>query len=71
MEANYVNWLVGNGVVIASGFGIPEWDSAAKASIEGYFPDRDVHMITAPTIWYYGGGVHCITNDQPALSITH
>ena len=69
LEANYVNWFVGNNVVIATGFGVPEWDNAAKDSIEGYFPDRDVHMITAPTIWYYGGGVHCVTNDQPALSI--
>jgi agmatine deiminase len=69
LEANYVNWLVGNGVVIATGFGVPEWDSAARATIEGYFPDRDVHLITAPIIWYYGGGVHCVTNDQPALSI--
>ncbi len=70
LEANYVNWLVGNGVVIATGFGIPEWDNAAKAVIEGFFPDRVVRMIATPTIWYYGGGVHCVTNDQPALSIT-
>jgi len=69
MEANYVNWLVGNGVVIATGFGIPEWDSAARSTIEGYFPDRDIHMITSPTIWYYGGGVHCVTNDQPRRGI--
>ena len=69
LEANYVNWLVGNGVVIATGFGVPKWDNAAKAAIESYFPNRDVHMITAPIIWYYGGGVHCVTNDQPALSI--
>jgi len=69
MEANYVNWLVGNGVVIATGFGIPEWDSAAKSAIEGYFPGRDVHMIITPTIWYYGGGVHCVTNDQPRSRI--
>ncbi len=66
MEAIYVNWLVGNGVVIATGFGIPQWDAAAKKVIQGFFPDRDVHMVTAPTIWYYGGGVHCVTNDQPA-----
>jgi len=71
LEANYVNWLVGNNVVIAAGFGVSEWDNAAKKDIEGYFPDRDVHIITAPTIWYYGGGVHCVTNDQPALSITN
>jgi len=69
MEAVYVNWLVGNGFVLATGFGVPEWDAAAKKTIEGFFPDRDVHMVTTPMIWYYGGGVHCVTNDQPALSI--
>jgi agmatine deiminase len=69
MEANYVNWLVGNGVVIATGVGVSEWDRAARSTIEGYFPDRDVHMITTPTIYYYGGGVHCITNDQPRSRI--
>jgi len=69
LEAVYVNWLVANGVVIVSGFGNPKWDASAKKAIEGFFPNRDVHMITTPTIWYYGGGVHCVTNDQPANSI--
>ncbi len=69
MDAIYVNWLVGNGVVIATGFGIPQWDASAKKTIQGFFPDRDVHMITTPTIWYFGGGVHCVTNDQPSQSI--
>ncbi len=71
MDAIYVNWLVGNGVVIATGFGIPQWDASAKKALQGFFPNRDVHMITTPTIWYYGGGVHCVTNDQPAPSIIH
>jgi len=69
MQAVYVNWLVGNGFVLATGFGVPQWDASAKKAIKGFFPDRDVHMITTPMIWYYGGGVHCVTNDQPALSI--
>ncbi len=71
MDAIYVNWLVGNGVVIATGFGNSQWDASAKKTLQGYFPNRDVHMITTPTIWYYGGGVHCVTNDQPDRSIIH
>ncbi len=71
MEALYVNWLVANGVVIATGFGNPNWDAAAQKTIQGFFPNRDVHMITTPTIWYYGGGVHCVTNDQPAREIVY
>ena len=71
MEAVYVNWLVGNGFVLATGFGVQQWDESAKRAIEGYFPERDVHMISTPTIWYYGGGVHCVTNDQPGKDIIH
>ncbi|MDP7111920.1 MAG: agmatine deiminase family protein [Myxococcota bacterium] len=39
----------------------------AAATIEGFFPGRDVHMIDTRELWYSGGGVHCVTNDQPAL----
>ncbi len=69
-DTNYVNWLVGNGFVIAVGFGNPRTDAAAKARLEGYFPGRDVHVIEMLSSWASGGGVHCHTNDQPALSAT-
>jgi agmatine deiminase len=64
---NYLNWLVGNGFVIAVGFGNPETDDAAKKRIEGYFPDRDVHIVEMLDSWFDGGGVHCHTNDQPSF----
>ena len=63
-----MNWLVGNGFVIAVGFGVPDLDAAAKSRIEGYFPGRDVHVIEMLSSWAAGGGVHCHTNDQPAVS---
>lgn len=65
-NAKYLNWLVGNGFVIAGGFGNPVTDEAAKKRIEGYFPGRDVYVIEILESWYNGGGVHCHTNDQPA-----
>ncbi len=67
-DTNYLNWIVGNGFVIAVGFDNPETDAAAKARIEGYFPGRDVYMIEMLAGWAAGGGAHCHTNDQPAAS---
>ena len=67
-DTNYMNWLVGNGFVIVPGFGNPETDIPAKARIESYFPNRKVFMIEMLSSWAAGGGVHCHTNDQPAIS---
>ena len=66
-DTNYLNWLVGNGFVITVGFGDERTDAAAKKRIEGYFPGRDVFVVEMLDSWYDGGGVHCHTNDQPAL----
>ncbi len=63
-----MNCLVGNGFVIAVGFGNPETDAAARARLEGYFPGRKVYVIEMLSSWADGGGVHCHTNDQPAMS---
>ncbi len=64
-ETDYMNWLVGNGFVAAMSFDDADADAEAKAVIESLFPDRDVHMLDASTLWNSGGGVHCVTNDQP------
>ncbi len=67
-DTNYMNWMVGNGFVIAVGFGNRETDAAAKARLEGYFPGREVYVIEMLGSWAAGGGVHCHTNDQPAIA---
>ena len=69
LPAIYVNWLVANGVVVTTGFGVPEWDNTAKATIEGFFPDHDVFVVETLDVWAAGGGVHCVTNDQAPLYI--
>ncbi len=61
----YLNWLVANDVVIMPGFDYPAWDNAAKAVIESYFPNRNVIIVEMLDLWYDGGGIHCVTNDQP------
>ncbi|TQV87807.1 agmatine deiminase family protein [Aliikangiella coralliicola] len=69
-DAEYMNWIVGNGFVIAVGFDNPTLDNAAKARLESYFPDREVHIIEMLASWKAGGGAHCHTNDQPSSLIT-
>ncbi len=66
-DSDYMNWAVGNGWVILVGFNNPATDNAAKAQLEEWFPHRDVHVIEMLDSWVAGGGVHCHTNDQPAL----
>lgn len=61
-----VNWLVGNGFVVAMGEG-GSYDDVWKSQLEGMFPGRDIHMIDGRKIADAGGGIHCVTNDQPAL----
>jgi agmatine deiminase len=69
LPAIYMNWLVGNGFVAAMAFGNAEWDAAAKATLEGLYPDREVHMIETNNLWLGGGGIHCVTNDQPVVPL--
>ena len=68
-DTNYVNWLVGNGFVIVTGFDNPVTDAAAKSRIASYFPGRDVYVVGMLASWAAGGGAHCHTSDQPAASL--
>ncbi|MEM7195356.1 MAG: agmatine deiminase family protein [Pseudomonadota bacterium] len=68
-DTDYMNWIVGNGFVIVVGFGDPYLDSRAQERIQGYFPDRDIHLITMLDSWASGGGAHCHTNDQPLFPV--
>ena len=65
-DTNYMNWLVGNGFVITTGYGDERLDNEAKVRLQNYFPGRDVYVRPMLESWAGGGGVHCHTNDQPA-----
>ena len=61
------NWLVGNGFVVAMGEGDSDSDAELKLQLRSFFPDRDIYLVDASSIAASGGGIHCVTNDQPAL----
>ena len=59
------NWLVGNGFVAAMASGDEATDASLAALLESFFPGRRVYLIDAGPIAEAGGGIHCVTNDQP------
>jgi agmatine deiminase len=64
VDFSYINHLVINNAVIACGFNEPEADArAAQILSEAY--GRQVITIDAREIFIRGGGIHCITQQQP------
>lgn len=62
---SYVNHLVVNGGVVACSFGDPR-DADAVAILRAAYPGRDVVTVDARPLFERGGGIHCITQQQPA-----
>jgi agmatine deiminase len=67
LPAMYMNYLVGNGFVLGMDFGNQAWDDAARARLGQLYPGRTVHTIEVNDLWASGGGIHCVTNDEPRL----
>jgi agmatine deiminase len=67
VDWSYVNHLVVNDGVIACGFGEAKAEAAARGILAEAYPGRRVVMVDARPIFDRGGGIHCITQQQPAL----
>jgi agmatine deiminase len=65
LALSYINFYIANGAVIVPAFEDPQ-DRHAYDTIQRAFPDRQVVQVAATEIVYGGGGIHCITQQQPA-----
>jgi agmatine deiminase len=63
---SYVNFYIANGAVIAPRYGAPS-DGVARERLQSCFPDREIVMVPINAIAEGGGGIHCITQQQPAV----
>jgi agmatine deiminase len=66
-DYSYVNHYAVNGGVIACGFGDATADARARDILAAAYPGRRVVTVDARPIFARGGGIHCITQQQPAV----
>lgn len=65
VDYSYINHLVVNGGVIACSFNDPMDEKALRILADAY-PGRRVVSVDARELFARGGGIHCITQQQPS-----
>lgn len=64
VDYSYINHYVCNGAVILCGFA-DENDQVAKEIMAKAYPGRNIVLVDAREIFNRGGGIHCITQQEP------
>jgi agmatine deiminase len=64
---SYVNYLVLPGAVVSVAFGDDVADVQARSNFQIMYPGRTVEMIRLDNIYAGGGGIHCVTQQQPLI----
>lgn len=74
LAASYLNFLVSNGVVLMPAYwkaGRPESirakDEKARRALQEAFPGRKIVPLDVEDVNHGGGGIHCITQQQPTV----
>jgi agmatine deiminase len=65
VDYSYINHYICNGAVILCGFD-DENDQVAKSILEEVYSGREIVLVDARPLFARGGGIHCITQQQPA-----
>lgn len=66
LSSSYINFYIANGGVVMPQFE-DRRDAAARRVIADAFPDHKVVQVPANDIVHGGGGIHCITQQQPKV----
>ncbi|MEM1156510.1 MAG: agmatine deiminase family protein [Pseudomonadota bacterium] len=61
---SYVNFYIANDAIIAPSYGVA-LDDEVRERLQSYFPDREIVQVRIDHIAEGGGGIHCITQQQP------
>lgn len=62
--SSYINAYLANGAVIVPGYGYDR-DAAAVATYQNLYPQREIVQVPIHHLSLGGGGVHCVTQQQP------
>jgi agmatine deiminase len=63
----YINWYLCNGAVMMPKFGDRAADHAARSLVHELYPDREIVQLAINNLAEGGGGIHCVTQQQPAV----
>jgi agmatine deiminase len=63
-KGSYVNYYIGNKVVLVPNYSDPN-DAAANRMIQSLYPTRRVVGIDVRNLYENGGMIHCVTQQQP------
>lgn len=69
VDFNYVNHLVANDGIVACGYGEPDADDRAAGILSEAYGGKRVITIDARPVFALGGGIHCITQQQPRAGL--
>ena len=64
---SYINYYVANGAIIMPSFGIDR-DGEARDKLASLYPGREIVQVDVSDIAIGGGGIHCITQQQPVAA---
>lgn len=63
-EGSYINYYIGNTVVLVPNYNDPN-DQVANTIIQNLYPNRTAVGIDVRNLYQNGGMVHCVTQQQP------
>ena len=66
VDYSYINHYILNDAVLLCAFD-DQNDKEAKAILQEAYPGREIRLLDARPIFDRGGGIHCITQQQPAV----
>ncbi|MFQ6549023.1 agmatine deiminase family protein [Aestuariibius sp. 2305UL40-4] len=64
---SYANHYVCNGAVVMAQFGDRDADAVSYAAIASLHPNREIVTLNVDALGWIGGGIHCATQQQPAV----
>ena len=65
LTLSYINFYLANQGLVIPAFGYPDYDQAAYECFSQLFPGYAIKQIDALDVFAGGGGIHCITQQQP------
>ncbi|MGQ3890377.1 agmatine deiminase family protein [Legionella sp. CNM-4043-24] len=65
LTLSYINFYLANGGIVMPAFGYEPHDQAAYRLFQKLYPRHKISQIDALDVFAGGGGIHCITQQQP------